>query len=503
MKFYEVSDVLQNLILDKESRPFVRIEMDLLGDNNFTFISDTDIIECEINSYQEQAGGIVNVGTLLLDNSSNSYSPEIHDELVPGLNIHVWYCIGNTENAFHRFSLFVDDNGFQSMGDGFDDKTTKLALVDYSYYLKKTDEEENWTEDVMVVHAVACDKSESETSLVHCIAARAGLTANDIDCDYLPYELPFVKLTNDVWSELSLLATAYKARVECGKDSLLTFAHSPYDSDYVSETENAEITLTDDDIIFYRRYDDLEKYKNSLRMKWTHFIKVDSSELWSYADSPVWYDENLTPSYPFCCSTREIETNENYEAQYSYTGATGEIYPVVYAEEIDDLETFTENLVCENGAISVLVYNTTTYKDKALIQLKATDSDILYKATIHGKAIIEEQNFSNYLNNDQEILRCGIRVSNVTNKYFSDSLFEGIPFYERWGIDTLADLSKQKRGYFIKTNLPLFNAQAGAFVGIDLKDNCGVTEDKTVITEFMLKYKKCAAFVTSMWVSSV
>ena len=140
--------------------------------------------------------------------------------LTAGCEIHIHYAMGNIYNSFYRFALHVDERGFQTFAEG-SDRTCRIHLDDYSAFLKDTDKGKDWTGHETLVHGVYCNRAVPALSLVHVIADRAGLTDNDIDCCLLDKEVPYVKFTGSVWEELSQLATAAKAHLECTKDKVL------------------------------------------------------------------------------------------------------------------------------------------------------------------------------------------------------------------------------------------------------------------------------------------
>ena len=126
----------------------------------------------------------------------------------------------------------------------------------------------------------------------------------------------------------------------------------------------------------------------------------------------------------------------------------------------------------------------------------------LIQAAIHGRAIIARQNFSHYIRNQSGINQYGTKAENVNNKYMSDTITDGIPFYEKWAGDMLQELSRVRRGLFVKTNRALFHARAGAWMEIDLSEACGIRVEKGEITSLTLRYKKDAAFETTVTVTA-
>ena len=187
MRFYELPPEVENKIRDTDSRPFVRVVLELArGD---VYIPNSDILECVATSYKTEAGGIVNSGELLL---KGLYDVEHNAEYTTGLGVQIWYCFENRETTFYRFHLFVDDNGFQSQETGYIDKTTRVRLIDLSTKLDDTKLQHNWTDAETFVHAKVSDRLHPENSLVHLIAARGGINASEINSGSLPFDIPYV-----------------------------------------------------------------------------------------------------------------------------------------------------------------------------------------------------------------------------------------------------------------------------------------------------------------------
>ena len=499
MRFYDIGRNYENLIKDNFCRIFPRVEV-VKNDGTSYFINEGDIISLEITNYKEATGGYSNYGELVLDNRMNRYSEDLHPELTAGCAIHVHYAMGNMYNSFYRFSLYADDRGFQTFAEGSDRKC-RVRLNDYSAFLKDTDKGKDWTGREVMIHGVYCNRASAETSLVHVIADRAGLTTNDIDCCLLEKEVPYMKFTGNVWEELSLLATAARAHLECTKDMVLSFEGSPYEDGY-EEDGSVSWRLDEDDITAWHSFDLMDEYRNSIRMKWTHYSETGMTELWHYSDAPAMYDENMRTVYPMGDGKRDIELYEGYEAVYTVRDNEGKEFPVVKAFDVDSRETFEEGIEDSEDSVTVDVYNTTTYPDRALVKLSSEVPTNLIQAVIHGRAIIAEQNFSHYIRNQSGINQYGTRAENVTNKYMSDTITDGIPFYEKWAGDMLQELSQVRRGLFVKTNRALFHARAGAWMEIDLSEACGIRVEKGEITSLTLRYKKDAAFETTVTVTA-
>ncbi len=497
MRFYELPPEVENKIRDTDSRPFVRVVFELADGD--VYIPDSDIFECVATSYKTEAGGIVNCGELLL---KGLYDVEHNAEYTTGLGVQIWYCFGERENTFFRFHLFVDDNGFQSQETGYLDKTTKVRLIDLSSKLDDTKLQHNWTDAQTVVHSVVCDRTNPENSLVHIIAKRGGLNVNEINCGSLPFDIPYVIVVGSAWKELCALAKAYDAVVECGKDLTLSFIESPYDVEN-EYSEESDFSLDETEITHYRFFNNNDKYANNVRLKYTRYVQTERQELWSYSDAPVWYDEDMKPYYPFTDDSRKIISDNDYQAIYTAKNEEGKTRNVVYADQLDSEQDFLNAIeVTGEDKPVVIQYDTTTYKDRAIVQLGRDGKLIgLRKASITGRAIISETNYSIFVKDDNEIAAKGQIVKNVTSKFLSDDLFEDEPFCQRRAKDLLQECINCKGAYYFTTYLPLIHARVGAFMDIRLKKDSAFK--KVRIDELTFRYKKEEAFSSEIWVTRV
>ena len=497
MRFYKVPPEVENAITNIESRPFVRVVLELAGGD--IYIHDSDVLECVMTSYKSEDGGIVNCGELLL---KGIYDIEKNPEYVPGLGVQIWYCFGDRTNTFFRFHMFVDDSGFQSQETGFLDKTTKVRLIDLSTKLDDTKLQRNWTDAQTVVHSVVCDRLQPEKSLVHIIAARGGITPSEINCGTLLFDVPYVVIAGSAWKELCALAKAYDAVVECGKNLTLSFIESPYDGEKEFYDES-DYELTENDITHFRFFNNREKYANNVRLKYTRYVQTERQELWSYGDAPVWYDEDIQPYFPFTDDSRKIISDTDYQAIFTAKNDEGKTRNVVYADQIDSEEDFLDAIEVTGEDKPVVVqYDTTTYRDRAIVQLGRDGKLIgVRKASITGRAIISEPNYSVFVKDDDEIIAHGQIVKNVTSKFLSDDLYEGEPFCQRRAKDLLKESINCKGGYYLTTFLPLIHARVGAFMDIRLNAQSGFK--KVRIDELTFRYKKENCFSTELWLTRV
>ena len=500
MKFYELPPSVESLIKKPDSRPFVRILFELKGGD--VYIKETDILECVMSSYKTEEGGIINIGELLLDNKSGLYSFDKNPEYTTGLGVQIWYCLGEKENTFFRFHMFVDDNGFQIQETGYLNKTCKIRLIDLSKKLDDTKLQRNWTDAQTVIHSVVCDRTKPDNSLVHIIAKRGGINANEINCASLKFDIPYVVIEGSAWKELCSLAKTYNALVECGKDLTLSFIESPYDTENKYSEESC-YSLDESEITHYRFFNNNEKYANNVRLKYTRYVQTGRQELWNYSDGPVWYDEEMKAYYPFTDDSRSIVKDNDYQAIYTAKNAEGKTRNVVYADCIDNEEAFYNSIEVTGEDKPVIIqYDTTSHNDRAIIQLGRDGKLIgLKKAAITGRAIISETNYSIFVKDEQAINEKGQIVRNVTSKFLSDDTFEDEPFCTRRAKDLLKDCLNCKGGYYLTTYIPLIHARVGAFMDIRLSKNGEIK--KVRIEELTFRYKKEEAFSSEIWVKRV
>ena len=211
----------------------------------------------------------------------------------------------------------------------------------------------------------------------------------------------------------------------------------------------------------------------------------------------------MQPYYPFTDDSRKIISDNDYEAIYTAKNEEGKTRNVVYADSIDNEQDFLEAMeVTGEDKPVVIQYDTTTYKDRAIVQL-GRDGNLIgvRKASITGRAIISETNYSVFVKDDEEIATHGQIVRNITSKYLSDDLFESEPFCQRRAKDFLNECVNCKGAYYLTTYIPLIHARVGAFMDIRLK---GTSSYKKVrIDELTFRYKKEEAFSSELWVTKV
>jgi hypothetical protein len=483
MKFYEIDNALQEAITVADKPVRIRIDIDQGG--YFEAVFEQDILEANFYGLKEAAGGTSARGEVVLRNTA-AYS---HTTVGPGTEVKVSFSLGDGLPYFERFVFYIDDNGIQDIRGPGRKRYCRLDLLDLSAKLRKSDESRDWTAPAVFTYSVICDKTQPEKSLVHGIAQRAGLGVTDIDCATIPVTLPYIRLTKNIWAELSSLATAYRCHLECAPEKPLVFAHSPYQAEPLND-DDYSYTFTGEDIFYLRKTAQAEYYRNTVRLKFNLPVALERQEIWRYDDPPILYDEFLTKRYPFRFpAVREIE-QDGYEALYRIKEEGGKERAVVYADQVDTKEEAEGRLTYEGGLIFYAAYDVTTKHDRAFVALQnETDGD-LYTAAIHGRPIVFDVNRSCFVRDMEAIAVKGTVALNVTGACFSADLVNGKPQYEDWAARELAERLQQKREFTVKTNRGVFHARVGAKVKVQTQSETL----KGTISALSLRYKKGAAF---------
>ncbi|GHV77511.1 hypothetical protein AGMMS49942_23320 [Spirochaetia bacterium] len=494
MKFYSLDSALGEAIEQNDKPVRVQISLDWSGNGHVETVLEKDIIEASFTGLKEVAGGTTARGEVLLDNTYGAYAC---GTLGSGREVRISFSVGDGLPYFERFVLYVDDKGFQDVRGPGRMRRVRLTLRDRSAVLRKTDESRDWTKPSVFTYSVVCDKTQSEKSLVHLIAQRAGLGVNDIDCATIPVSLPYVRITKNVWAELSELATAYRCHLECPVEKPLVFAHSPYQSE-TFDVDEASYTFKGSDIFYLRFTECVEQYRNAVRLKINIPVSLEKQEIWRYCDPPVVYNEFLTPRYPFRFpAIREIEKS-GYEARYTVKDG-GQERAVIYADSIDTQEETEMRLGYDGGAFRYSVYDVTSHRDRAGITLHRDGDGDLYGAAIYGRPIVLDLNRSCFLTDTAAVGLRGTAALNVTGSYFSEDAIDGRPQYEDWARRELAERLRDRREITVKTHRGMFHARVGAVVMVH-------TAEETVrgtVNALSLRYKRGAAFVAAFRITEV
>ncbi len=486
MKFYEIDHALQEAIISANKA--VRLRVDIHFAEQVISITDDDIVEASFFGLKETMGGTSARGEVIIHKEKIKEKKEKS----AGHEVRISFSVGEGLPYFERFVFFIDEKGIQDVRGSGRKRYAVIGLEDLSYKLRKTDEQRDWSSPAVFTYSVVCDKTQAEKSLVHGIARRAGLTVNDIDCSTIPIELPYVRLSRNIWDELSSMATAYRCHLECAPEKPLVFAHSPYQTEDF-EDDDVSYTFIGEDIFYLRIIEKAELYRNTVRLKVNMPVSLEKQEIWRYDDAPVLYDEQFSKYFPFRDSAmREIESGK-YEAKYHVFDESGKERNVVFADDIDSQEEAENRLEYEGGSFSYAHYDTTNFHDKAIVTLKRESEGDLKKACIFGKPIVLDLNRSCFMHDADGIASFGTAALNITGTYFSEQEINGISQYEDWVIRELAEHLQARREFTVKTHRALFNGRVGAKVKIEtIKEVFS-----GVITEFSFVCKRDSAFVST------
>ena len=486
MKFYEVDNSLKEAIAAADKPVRVKIQIELPW--GFESVFEQDILEADFYGLKEVSGGTSARGEILLQNPHGAYS---YTSAGAGAKVKALFSLGEGLPYFERFVLYIDDNGIQDIKGPGRKRFVRLGLRDLSARLRKTDEKRDWTAPAVFTYSVICDKTQPGKSLVHGIAQRAGLAVSDIDCSTIPVTLPYVRLTKNIWAELSSLATAYRCHLECAPEKPLVFAHSPYQAEPLQDDEYS-YTFTGENIFYLRKTDRAGLYRNTVRLKINLPVVLEKQEIWRFEDPPVLYDAFLQAHYPFKYPlVREIE-NGNYEAHYKIIDTSGKEQAVVFADNIDTQEEAENRLDYDGGPFSYSAYDVTTHHNKAILTLQKDADGDLYKAAIFGRPIVLDLNRSCFRHDSEGIAAYGTAALNVTGSYFSEYDINGKPHYEDWVIRELAERIQNRREFTVKTHRGLFNARVGAKVQLVMSNE----QLAGKINAFHFRYRKDKAFVS-------
>lgn len=466
MKFFAIDEDLEKLCRDKFVKTFVRLR---IGD---VWIDDFDILKCRFFSEKTSAGGVENRGWVVIDDEFFEYTKIAEREgWKSGTGVDVFFCFGEQKNAFLRFCLFADKEGFRFESRGCK-RVLTVNLCDYSLFMKSIFNQRDWTNEKTFVHCKVCSNDDAENSLVHLLAKRCGFAPEDVECENIDLPVNYVKLRYSAWEELCELALCYGAHLECTFDKPLCFVKSPYREEWNfdlanEDAEDEAYSIEENDVFLWSEWEDAGYFANVLRVKFTEYVNITRQVIWNYDDSPAWYDENMRLVFPFADDSRFICRN-GYKAYFKGEDTFGEVRSIIYAENVDDRETFERNLVyepvTEGARLVVEDYNEKKYKNHAVLKLVPEGKLKLFRCLIYGSGIGEVPNVCCFLNDEESIRVHGMVCRDFTSRYFACINFEGLPFYVRRTRDLLDFYKYKKKRVRIKSFLALVNARVGACI---------------------------------------
>ncbi len=459
MAFFSLDPALEESVASRSDAPVIVIEV---ADDSGSYIRlPVDAVkEAWMRSYRDSLGGYCAYGRLLFKDAGN---------LLSGLSgkdreIQVYFSSGDCGLYLHRFTLQVRDMGFirRKVG-GVIWITTYVE--DAPSRIKRLGALRNWQEKQTVTDLVMSDKSVPSSSLLHLIAARGGVTFQEIDCSTISLTLVYASLSGNPWNELCALASSCRAIIEGGVDFKLLFSGSPYQSDEEAE----EIPALPADLFHSLSEEDAgELHWNSVRLKWNRPERLANQLLWSYEDAPVVYDEAMIPSWPFLPDgDRAIQDEEvSYEAHFEVREEYKRL-PVIWADEVQSLEDVEAALVYEAADESEGGLTVTSYlaeRQRALVNVVCGSAGSLFNLSISGRPIVMRSGTACYLSDDEDIAERGLRIRSGDSPYFSDDVVgsDSLSHPEDWVSRELAEGVNRGRRFRGRSEFSLFYVKAGS-----------------------------------------
>ena len=452
MTFYEMDPALREALENAEEKvlPLLAVR----GDKEEWISLPSDAVTAlTIRSYEDQPGCYCVNGDLTFWDK---------EKLLTGLNgqnrpLRILFTCGEDNPVLHRFTFYPDKKGFVRTIVG---GVTRIScrLEDVPEQLKQENGKKDWLEKEVVVDGVLSDKSRPEMSLIHRIAARGNIQADELDCCTILLSQVYVKLSSAPWEELCSLAQAALGRLEGGLDKKILFSDSPYQSDAGSNHATDELPGT----LFYEIQEEEagDEYFNSVRLKWNLPERLAYQVIWEYEGTPVVFDESYKPTYPFLPDGYQaiLDSSVPYEAAYQVQ-EDYQLLNVVYADQVQSREDVQNGMIFEadgGGSEGLTVSFYTAESTRALINLNCSAAGNLKSLTIEGRPVVMRSNQACYRKDQDEIDRYGLQVLNVTGKYFTASHFED------WVLRTLANGIGRRRRFTARSDRGVFYIRCGA-----------------------------------------
>lgn len=463
MAFYQMNPALQEA-LDNRSGKITPL-LEVLDDRGEWILLPPDAVrEARFRSYQDEPGCYCVSGEILIRDREN---------LLAGLagqnrSLRVSFAVGECEALLQRFTLTSDNRGFVRYRKGGINHIS-CTVEDIPEKLKREKDQRDWMEREVLVDCVLSDKSNPDQSIVHRIAARAGIDSSDLDSCSVMLPLIYVKLTASPWEELCSLTSAVSGILEGGLDKKLLLSGSPYRSDLIEESEADELP----EELFYslREEEAGDEYVNSVRLRWNRPERLEPCVIWQYAGSPAAFDSDLKPYYPFSPEGEQPILDESvpYEASFEILENYKPL-SVLYADALQTKEEVQADLLFENETggnqgLDLVFY--TTESTRALLNLSCSLKGNLQRLTIEGRPIVMRVNQACYLRNQEEIDQWGLRVQNASGKFFSSGNVtseDGMsrPHYEDWTLRQLKGGIRKKRRFRARSDRGTFHIRAGS-----------------------------------------
>ena len=463
MRFYELDPALKAALDALNGRVIPLVEV--MGDEGAYISMPPDAVrEAQFRSYQDRPGCCCVNGKMTLRDEKN---------LLAGLSgrdreIRILFGVEESEATLHRFTVRPDEKGFIRFRKG-GISYIRCRVEDAPERMKKEIGCRDWTEKEVLTDCFLSDKSRPEVSLVHRIAARAGLSMDEIDSCQILLPQIYVKLSASPWEELCSLVDSILGILEGGLDRAILLSDSPYGD------EPPETSLPDElpEELFYSLEEEEagDLYFNEVRLKWNKPERLIKDVIWTYQGSPVEFDTDLMPVYPLRPGGSQPILDEAvpFEAPYVVM-ENHQLLGVVYADELQSLEEVQSDLVFEadgGGSTGLELSFYTAESTRALLNLNCSAAGYLKNLTIKGRPVVIRQNQACYERNEEEIARWGQKVLNATGKYFTTEMVQGTggeqhPHFEDWVIRRLEKAVEKRKRFTARSDRGIFFVRTGA-----------------------------------------
>ena len=365
------------------------------------------------------------------------------------------------------FTGYIDRAGFQEQEEGVVDQV-KIGCLDGAKKLIETPCLTAGGDEISYVGFKICDSGDVGASLVHAIALLGGIAAVDVIEDNITlHTCDYVRLTGNVWQELSKIAEAYLAYLYFDGAGKLCFVGSRFADAYVEPNPPASEWDFDKDNLIKIQKSHTEVVANHVTVQHKAYeIAVNKEIIYKFVDENTWDGEENAYSIPLGdVALPWTDPTVNHFLEFATPG--GEKIELAY-----DIDAVGAILVQSTlGNITVAAY--TVYANKVLLRLQnLVANDWLEKVEIEGKPIRNTKIFNITEIDAPSIALYGEKSKEIENKYFTNDVqAQTVCAWQR-------DLGAHPRQVFTLTVPALLHCQTGAWVKLTLTDTgIGGAED--------------------------
>jgi len=395
--------------------------------------------------------------------------------LRPGREVKIKATVGDGNETITIFTGFVDKEGFNetiiktenfvdfTINDGSKDLIDTKALTKSALAAYATDNDQ-----IILINLKVCDSGDVANSLCHRIAEIGGIAAGDIISEDVLNVVPFVKLSGNVWSELSELAEAYNALIYFDGDGKLRFVRSQFNVDVIANDTFPPTVVehtwdkTNTNKIDKRHID---VFANLVEINGIIKQATANKEIiYNFIDQATYNKQTKQNAFVIPSSAAPTQpdiTNTDFDFFAEFTTEDNE-----KVELAIDIDTQAQAILSDEfNALSFSVY--TAFANKVQIRLSniLTSNVDLFNIIIRGKPVRNIQQFNIFeVSSAANLLEHGEKLLKLQNKYFDSTTTAG----------TLAafirDFGSEVRQRFIMNVPAVLHMQTGAWIKLVLDD---------------------------------